>query len=131
MSASKTTVLRTFNTHFFELLDDLIGIYPDNNELKGARNSFDAFRKANPILIIKAWYKFIYTPYKDIIEKGDMTFFFEKDYSQDLAHLKNVDKVMTIIDKIREPIKNMSDENKTHTAKYLQNLCQLSKLYIE
>jgi hypothetical protein len=112
-------------------MDDIIGIYPDNVEIAGARNSFDAFRKANPVLIVKAWYKFIYIPYNDLLEKGDITLFIEKDYSTDLAHLNNMDKVMKIIDKIRAPISDMSESNKEHTTKYLQNLCKLSMLYTE
>jgi hypothetical protein len=129
--STKSLILRNFNNHFFEFMDDIISIYPENVEIAGARNSFDAFRKANPILIAKAWHKFIYIPYNELVEKGDITLFIEKDYSTDLAHLKNVDKVMLIIDKIRAPIRSMSESNKAHTTKYLQNLCKLSALYTE
>jgi hypothetical protein len=112
-------------------MDDIISIYPDNVEISGARNSFDAFRKANPVLIVKAWHKFVYIPYNDRIEQGDLSYFIEKDYSDDLSHLKNQDKVMEIVNKIRVPIRNMSESNREHTTKYFQNLCKLAALYME
>ncbi len=81
--------------------------------------------------IIKAWHKWVYLPYISIIEKGDITFFFDKDYSSDLAHLKNANSIMSIIDSLREPIKLMGDINKSHSMKYIQNLCRLSVMYVE
>lgn len=125
----KSTYMRTFNNHFFEFLDDIIGIYPDNQEIVSARNSFDTVKRANPTAIIKVWYKFVYIPYKDIIQQGDITFFFEKDYNSDLSHLANSNEILTIIDKIRAPVKSMSEVNKQHSVKYLENLCKLSLLY--
>ena len=123
--------MRAFNTHFFDFLDDIISIYPENAEITSARHSFDAVKRANPTAIVKVWYKFVYVPYKDIIQKGDITFFFEKDYNSDLSHLANSNEILTIIDKIREPVKKMSDTNKQHSAHYLENLCKLSLLYTD
>jgi hypothetical protein len=127
--SDKPTYMRAFNKHFFEFLDDIISIYPDNQEIISARNSFDTVKRANPTAIVKVWYKFVYIPYKDIIDKGDITFFFEKDYNSDLSHLANSNEILDIIDKIRGPVKGMSDVNKQHSVKYLENLCKLSLLY--
>jgi hypothetical protein len=38
-------------------------------------------------------------------------------------------EILISIDKIRNPIKEMSDENKQHSLKYLKNLNKLSKMY--
>jgi hypothetical protein len=43
--------------------------------------------------------------------------------------MSNATDIMKAIDKIREPIRNMGDENKTHTMKYIQNLSKLSQVY--
>jgi len=75
------------------------------------------------------WFSFIYTPYSAVIEKGDISFFFEKDYSTDLAHLPNYSEIMDIIDKIRGPIKQMNPTNRAHTTKYIQNLSKISTMY--
>lgn len=128
-TSDKSTLLRTFNNHFFDFMDDIISIYPDSEEIISARASFDLVKRANPTAILKVWFSFIYTPYSEVIEKGDITFFFEKDYGQDLAHLPNSGEIMEIIDKIRGPIKQMNPTNKAHTTKYIQNLSKISTMY--
>lgn len=127
--SDKSTILRAFNKHFFEFLDDVSAVYPENMDIKYAKNSFETISKLNPTSIVKVWYGFIYSPYKDIIDAGNLDFFFDKDYSDDLSYLKNTDKIIAIINTLRDPMKNMSDENKTHCTEYLQNLNKLSSVY--
>jgi len=121
--------MRAFNTHFFDFMDDIISIYPENNEISSARVSFDTIKRANPTAIVKVWYLYVYSPYKEVIDQGNISFFFEKDYSGDLATLVNANEIMKIIDKIRKPIQGMDDANKEHTTKYIQNLSKLSVAY--
>jgi hypothetical protein len=129
--ADKQTLMRAFNKHFFDFLDDIIAIFPENKEISVARTSFDTIKRANPTAILKAWYHFIYIPYNKVIEMGDITFFFDKDYGADLVNLPNANEIMKTIDKIREPIRSMSEINKAHSIKYIQNLSKLSLLYSE
>ena len=131
MSLDKSTLLKAFNTHFFDFLDEIISILPENNEVKVARNSFDTIRRANPTSIAKVWNLHVHTPYSEIIENGDITFFFDKDYSKELITVQNNKTVLEIIDKIRAPLKSMSPENIVHSTKYMQNLGRLSALYIQ
>ena len=77
----------------------------------------------------KTWYSKVVTPYHDIIKTGDISFFCEKDYSQDLGKLSNANDIISIIEKIREPIRSMSSTDKQHTIKYIQNLCILAEMY--
>ena len=125
----KSSILKAFNNHFFDFIDDVIGIFPENRDISASKNSFDMIKRANPTAIIKAWYKFIYLPYVDVINKGEIEFFFEKDYNEDIGHLANSQNIMSIIDTLRQPVKEMSDTNKEHTMKYLQNLSKLSNVY--
>ena len=69
-------------------------------------------------------FKISYCPYKDEIEVGNIDFFAEKDYSEDLKKgvVKDSNRVLSMIDNIRGPIKNMGQENKAHSAKYISNL---------
>lgn len=129
MSTDKSVILRAFNTHFFEFLDDLISIFPENIEIQEAKTSFDLVKRANPTSIIKAWAHFVYTPYKNVIDEGDITFFFEKNYEDDLTTVSNAKEIMKIIDKIRAPISQMSETSKVCATKYIQNLSQLSIRY--
>jgi hypothetical protein len=125
----KSTVLRGFNSTFFEFVNDIITIFPDNTDLKTSKTAFELFKQANPTSIIKAWHFFVYTPYKDVIIGGDISFFFDKDYSSDLTYLSNADEIMKAIDRIREPLKNMDETNKNTSTVYIKNLCKLSDIY--
>ena len=125
----KSTVSKAFNNHFFEFIQDVINIFPENEDLKITKTSLEFIRKANPTCIVKAWEYFVHEKYKGVIDKGDITFFFEKDYNNDLTYMSNAGEIMKSIDKIREPVRNMSDESKSHTMKYIQNLSKLSGVY--
>ncbi len=131
MSADRPLIIRTFNDLFFELLDDVITILPDSAVLKTARRSFQMVSDLNKSVLIKCWYKFVYLKYQDVIFSGDISFFFEKDYSSDLVKLSNPDKVLEIIDSIREPVKDACSTpvNKAHVTTYIQNLSKLSLVY--
>ena len=122
----KSTVLRAFNKHFFEFIDDIITILPDEPEIVKAKVSF---KKMNPTLICKTWFKVVYSPYKEVIDQGDISFFFEKDYASDLSNVPNAAEIMSIIDKIRMPIKSMDEVNRGHCTKYIQNLSKLSTVH--
>lgn len=131
MNADKSTLLRAFNKHFFEFMDDIITIYPDSTDIISGRASFDLIKRANPTAILKVWHQYIYLPYKTVIDNGDIRFFFEKDYGQDLVDLANPTEIMEIIDRIRGPIQQMDAANQAHTAKYFQNLSKIAMLYVQ
>ena len=123
-----TNLLAVFNDHFAEFVNDIQSVFPDDRDILTAKNAFAAIRKANPKLLLRIWIKYVATPYKDIIEAGDINFFITKDYSADLARNDNADKIMESIDRLRNPVKQMSPENQAKTMKYIQNLCKLSAM---
>lgn len=127
--ADKSTVLRAFNTHLVEFLDDIISIIPGNVGLVATKNSFEMYKKANPTLLIKIWYSYVYLPYAEIIDKGDLDFFINKDYSEDLSYLQNSKNILNAIDTLRGQIKEMSETNRNHSLEYIRNLCKLSNMY--
>jgi len=125
----KSAILKSFNNHFFGFLEEVHKMLPDNEEISIAQNSFDLIRKANPTSIAKAWFLFVYKPYEKVISEGNISFFFDKDYSGDLQNMANSSTIIEMIDKIRVPLKNLSREQIEHSAKYIQNLCKLSVIY--
>ena len=127
--ADKPTLSRAFNTHLSEFLADIINIYPGTADIIQAKSTFETIKKANPALMVKAWFKQVYLPYKDIIDSGNIAFFFDKDYTQDVQSLANAAEIMNLIDKIRTPIRSMDAANQEHCAKYVQNLSKLAVLY--
>ena len=125
----RKTIMRAFNTLFFEFLSDVITVYPDNNEIKYAHTSFENIKRANPSILIKIWFSHIYTPYREVIDAGNISFFFEKNYASDLSELGNSKQILDMIDKIRQPIREMSPDSQTQVAQYIMNLSKLSTVY--
>jgi hypothetical protein len=122
-------ILTAFNDHFVEFISDVQSVFPENADVLTAKNSLTMIRKANPKMIIKIWKSNIVDKYKSQIEKGDISFFIEKDYSSDLSKAEYSDKIMEGIDRLRKPIKDMLPENRDKTMKYIQNLTKLCVLY--
>jgi hypothetical protein len=125
----KSLLMRSFNTHFIEFIKDISIIFPENTDIKNGLTSFEMIKRLNPSIIVKIWYSRVYSPYEAVIMKGDLSFFYEKNYIDDLDKLGNAVDIMQIIDKLREPIKDMNEANKEHTMKYIQNLSRLSVMY--
>jgi hypothetical protein len=127
----KSTILRAFNNHFFEFIDDIIGIIPENEDIQIARLHVQTMRKANPTLLIRFWNGQINARYGELIKKGDLEYFFNKDYGEDLGNVPDAKYVMHLINTVREPIRGMSEVNRGHSLTYLKNLCMLSEQYNE
>ncbi len=129
----RSTIIRSFNDHFFEFLDDMLKVLPNNRSVLTAANSFRTLTELNKAILVKCWHKFVYLKYKDVIEQGNVEFFFEKDYSEDLTKLNNSDKIMDIIDTVRYPAKEICEnpKNKEYIVVYIQNLCKLSEIFNE
>jgi len=121
-----TNLLTVFNNHFSEFVNDIQSVFPDDTDILTAKNALIAIRKANPKLLVKIWVKYVITPYKEQIDSGDINFFINKDYSNDLVKSDNADKIMESIDRLRNPVKQMSRENQAKTMKYIQNLSKLA-----
>lgn len=124
-----SNILTAFNDHFVDFISDIQSVFPEDNDILVAKNALLAIRKANPKMIIKIWNTLIVGKYKNEIEAGNLTFFMEKDYSQDLNDSQNNDKIMEAIDRLRAPVKEMSPDNQEKTMKYIQNLTKLSTIY--
>ena len=129
MNSDKSLILRTFNKVFFDFINDILSIYPDNVDILTAKETFETFKKLNPTSIIKVWNSCVYLKYKEQIDSGDIDFFTNKDYSPDLTEVSNIKTVLDMINNVREPIKHMSQVNKDHASKYIQNLSKLSVAY--
>jgi hypothetical protein len=121
-----TTFVQAFNTHFFEFIEDIKNVFPEDVDILTASNILIAMRKTNPKLIVKIWKTYIVDKYKNEIEQGDIDFFINKDYTNDVSASESSTKIMNAINRLRTPIKNMSEENQLKSIKYIQNLTKLS-----
>ena len=123
-----SNILTAFNDHFIEFINDVHLVFPEDVDILSAKNSLTLIRKANPKMIVKIWNAFIVGKYKGEIEAGNLDFFINKDYSQDVSNAANSDKIMEAIDRLRAPIKNMTTENQAKVMKYIKNLTKLAEL---
>lgn len=123
------SVLKAFVEHFMEFVDDIQHIFPNDRDIKVARNSIEAIRKINPRKIMEFWKTYITQPYQERIERGDITFFLEKEYGEDIQGAQNGDTILQAIERLREPIRQMGEANQAKSMKYIQNLTKLSTMY--
>ncbi len=123
-----TNFLTVFNDHFAEFINDIQCVFPNDVDILSAKNSLLAVRKANPKLLVRIWLKYVVIPYQSEIESGNIDFFVDKDYAKDLSNSGNSDKIMEAIDRLRNPVKQMTPTEQQKTMKYIQNLSKLSLL---
>ena len=125
------SLLKAFNNHFKEFMDDIISIFPKDHELKTTKFFLDNILKVKPRMVIEVWKENILDLYKEQIEQGDLDFFINKDYSNDVGMgiNGNGETILNSIEKMRTKIRDMSDENKAKSVKYIQNLAKLCNLY--
>ena len=125
-SSSNTNLLTVFNDHFDEFITDIHNVFPDDADVLTAKNSLIAIRKANPKLILRIWIQYVATPYNEEILAGNIDFFINKDYANDLARSRNSDQIMSSIDRLRNPVKQMTANDQLKTMKYIQNLSKIA-----
>ena len=121
-----TNILAAFNDHFTDFVSDIQSVFPNDPDILATKTALSAVRKANPKMIVKIWNVYVVGKYKSEIEAGNIDFFINKDYAGDVSSASNSDKIMDSINRLREPIKQMTPENQAKTMKYIQNLTKLS-----
>ena len=128
-NSDKSLVLQAFNTQFFEFIEDIQVVFSEDNSIKKAKSALVMIKKVNPALIIKIWYTYVFTQYENEIESNNINYIIEKDYKKDFIYVNQSEDIISNIDKLREPVRNMSKENQEKSLMYIKNLCILSKLY--
>ena len=130
-SSDKSLLLSAFNTQFFDFVTDIELVFSEDMSIKKAIMALNMIKKVNPALIIKIWYTYVCSQYENEIHNDNINFFIEKDYKKDFLYIKSSDDIINNIDKLREPVRNMSKENQEKSLMYVKNLCILSKLYMQ
>ena len=85
-----------------------------------------------PRALIKMFNENIVKLYSKQIEEGDISFFIDNNYRKTHGY-KEDDQVWALdkIESLREPVKNMNNDEQQKVLKYLQNLKKLTELYIQ
>jgi hypothetical protein len=127
--SDKSIVMKAFLNQFTDFVEDIQGVFPDDADIDSAKTALFLIKKTNPRILMNAWNTYIVGPYTDQIEKGDIGFFLDKDYTRDLEYMGNA--VMQKVDTLRAPIREMGVDNQAKSMKYIQNLTKLAKLHGE
>jgi hypothetical protein len=127
---NKNQIIDTFNKHFMEFIIDIERVFPNNVDIMSARKSLSKSLIVMPKLLIRMFNDYFVMLYSTEIENGDLNFFIENDYRKKHGY-KETDDVWVIdkIDILREPVRNMSAEEKANVIQYLKNLKKLSDMY--
>lgn len=124
-----TSVVSAFNDHFMEMVNDIVNVFPDDLDILSARNSLKALRKINPKMLIRSWDFYVVSKYYKEIESGDLSYFLNKDYTEDVSVSSDSKRIIEAINRLRNPIKSMSEEEQKMILKYLQNLSKLTLVF--
>jgi hypothetical protein len=127
--SDKSIVMKAFLNQFTDFVEDVQSVFPDNADIESAKTALFLIKKTNPRILMNAWVTYIVGPYTGEIEKGDIGFFLNKDYTQDLEYMGNA--VMQKVDTLRGPVRDMGADNQAKSMKYIQNLTKLAKLHAE
>ncbi len=121
----KKLILKTFNTHLIEFMDDIITVFPREVDLLTSRTFIQGVLKVKKKLVIEYWYNYIYLLYKEQIDVGNFDYFLNKDYNKDTED----NDILNGIERMRNKIRELSDDNKEKSIEYVKNLSKLSNIY--
>ena len=121
-----SSLLKAFNNHLLEFIEDVIRIFPENLDIITGKTFIEGVKRVNPKKIITYWRDNILKLYETEITKGDITFFINKDYKNDIG---TETQSLKVLEDIRNLVRNTSQENKDKAMKYIQNLTKICKLY--
>ena len=124
-----SNLIKVFNNHLLEFLDDVITIFPENTDIQTGRTFIVGIKKVNPKKILDIWKRYVNDLYEKEISEGNMEFFLNKDYTQDLQYTTG--NVIGIINDIKIQLRDTSKENQEKALKYVQNLCKICNLYYQ
>lgn len=125
-------ILKGFNNHVEEFLNEIEECFPDSEGIKYSKIGFEKLRKANPKLLIGFFKNYFYI-YKDEILKNNLEAFVTKDYNYDLRNVEITKREYIIkqIDLLRQPILIAIENNRNRDCviKYFKNFISLCEIY--
>jgi hypothetical protein len=91
--------MQAFNVQLFLFFDNLLGLFPQNINLRKGIKSIDTIKRINPTLIIRVWYHQIYFPHRQQIEEYNIDFF-----SNDFTEIHSRKEIMLILGSLKQSI---------------------------
>ena len=125
------SLVKVFSEHLLDFYEELINLYPRNNELKAGKTIVETLKKFNPKKLIESWQKMIAIPYGEKVMEGDITFFLNHNYEKELNITHKYDRKTNEdwMKEIKDIVRNMEKANLEKSIKYFQNLTKICRLY--
>lgn len=127
---SKALFLDTFNNHILEFINDILVLYPNDTDIISSKRYLGTLTFVNKTYLIKTWYVSS-NKFKDAIQDGNISFFLNRKYDDDINKAYNKDYSDYLIKRVKEIVKELESDNLQKAIKYIQNLTKLSCLYME
>lgn len=129
----KKKILETFNTHFREFVDDVYRIFPNDSTISMTSKSLSVIMMVSKKQVIQVFKTSVVDCYLKEIESGDLSFFIDKNYKDDLngKTISSPDYFLEKIEYIKRLVKDMNIEEQQNVIKYFQNLTILCNMYYE
>tara|TARA_B110001469_G_C9647553_1_gene328198 strand:+ start:371 stop:748 length:378 start_codon:yes stop_codon:yes gene_type:complete len=120
------TYLTAFNNLVIKFNEDLIDVFPEENDFKVYKRGIMMLNSANAKKICKLYKEYMILYRTKIIDK-DETFFVNNNYTEIVSN-SNSEGVESIILKLKHYWGNLSTGNKEKVWEYLNSLIKLSDL---
>lgn len=123
----KHNIISVFNTQMTSFINDLILVYPNDNDLYTFKTSIKMLLLVDEKKVVNMFKEFVYSKYKVQIEKRDSDFFLKNNYDDIVAQTKTDTPEITaqLIKKIKSYWISMSNDNKEVVWKYFTVLIKL------
>lgn len=132
MNEEKREILEAFNKHFCECVNDVHRVFPNDNTIGIMSKSLNMLLMVTKTQVIQVFKNNVLENYSKQIKEGDLSFFINKNYNDDLNNNGyNTDIITKHIDYIKDLVKQMTNEEQKSIIKYFQNLMTLCNLYYE
>jgi len=125
----RSSLLKAFNDHFEEFLDDVKAVIPDDEDIEAAQSGLKKLRKANPKLVIGVFRESVVTPYRKAIEDGDLSFFVSKDYTLDVQGSGQEGFILQKVEALRGPVSRLTPKSQGKVMEYIQNLTRIADMH--
>jgi len=125
---SKDT-FQTFNKLYFEFLS-FLKTYSDGDKLFNSfYNKNYIIKSTNIKLFIRGWYDNISSKYNDAIKDGNVSFFLNKDYVNDVFQMDKSNDIVKYINFFKQNFNNFEKSVIDQFIGYVKELTKLSYMY--
>jgi len=125
--ANKKLIMASFNKKFDEFLGDLVNTFPEDQDFRNFKNSFNLLKNIDEKKTITIFCN--YAPmYRDNVLAKNEAFFIENDYSELASKEKNI--TGELITKLKNYWVQLDETNREVVWKYLIILITLVDRYV-